>query len=332
MERLIEKIRKARTDPAFDLARPPGRVGPLVFSSPHSGRAYSRRFRKLSRLDTKTLRLSEDCYVDQLFRAAPDFGAPLISARTPRAYVDVNREPLELDPAMFTDSLPDGTNSTSERVAVGLGTIARIVSVGLDIYDRKLVYAQEEHRIQDIYVPYHRALSGLLEKARAIHGWAALIDCHSMPSCGATSSASSGATSGPTSGPGGIDRIGAYRPPATSSEKEQSPYDPDIVLGDRFGTSCSAALADRIEASFTRMGYRVVRNDPYAGGYCTVRYGAPIDGIHAIQIEINRRLYMCERSLRKRRGDFERVQGHLGNMIADLTGLDLGREQPLAAE
>ena len=299
----------------YFLTDPGGAAGPFVFSSPHSGRDYTPEFRKQSQLDDRALRLSEDCYVDQLFQAAPDMGAALISARFPRAYVDVNREPYELDPAMFADRLPVYANTDSERVRSGLGTIARIVSMGRDIYDHKLVYAEESARINGIHKPYHRALSALLDRAREKHGWAVLIDCHSMPSF-------PGAYGGAT-GPSLAPAIWARR---------RDGEEPDIVLGDRFGTSCNLELTIALESAFRERGYKVSRNVPYAGGYCTVRYGAPSRNLHAIQIEISRRLYMCENTLRKKRSLFDRLQRDLTGIIGGVTRMDLAGRRPLAAE
>lgn len=299
----------------FLLHTPRGAAGPLVLNSPHSGRNYTAEFRAASRLDAETLRLSEDCYVDELFAAAPAHGAALIAATIPRAYVDVNREPMELDPRMFEDQLPPEANTGSERVAAGLGVIARVVSTGLPIYDGKLLYAEEKARIEDIYLPYHAALQTLVREAQERCGYAILIDCHSMPS--------GQAAAGPRS----------CRPLPTSHGGQLR--DPDIVLGDRYGNSCSPRLTNRIEMLLQDMGYSVARNDPYAGGYCTIRYGKPRAGVHAIQIEINRRLYMDE-SLIKRRGNaMRRVAGNMERLIAAVSAMsiaDLEGGSRLAAE
>lgn len=307
----------------FLLHMPDEPAGPLVLSSPHSGRNYTPEFRAASRLDPQSLRLSEDSFVDELFATAPTHGAALIAAAVPRAYVDVNREPLELDPRMFADKLPDEANIKSDRVAAGLGTIARVVANGLPIYDNKLVYAEEKRRIENIYQPYHAALQRLLRDARTRCGHAILIDCHSMPS----------GQFGP-SGPWGGNTPACS--PLPSFGNSRLP-DPDIVLGDRFGTSCSPRLTDHIEALLGDMGYSVVRNNPYAGGYCTVRYGAPRKGVHAIQIEINRRLYMDERRIKRGKKAMQRVAADMDHLIATVStmkasALDLGATDRLAAE
>lgn len=243
---------------------PVERLVPLVFSSPHSGRDYPAEFIAASRLDPDTLRRSEDSFVEELFACAPDYGAPLLAACFPRAFCDVNREPYELDPAMFAGPLPQYANTRSPRVAAGLGTIARVVASGADIYDGKLPVAEMERRINGYYRPYHQRLSELLEATRLQFGWHVLIDCHSMPSIG-----------GPMERDVGLSRV-------------------DVVLGDCFGASCAAVITATVEETLRSRGYRVVRNTPYAGGYTTRHYGQPRRGSHVLQIEINRALYMDE--------------------------------------
>ncbi len=257
---------------------------PLVFASPHSGSHYPENFVAESLLDVATLRKSEDCYVDELFSSAPDLGAPLLRALYPRAYLDVNREPFELDPTMFDDSLPDHANTNSARVATGLGTIARIVATRREIYRSKLKFAEAERRINDVYRPYHDALSGLIGRAMSRFGLCFLIDCHSMPSTGLPINIGLGARN------------------------------IDIVLGDCTGLSCSALLTDTVEDFLANKGYRVIRNNPYAGGYTTQHYGDPANGIHAIQIEINRGIYMDEVTLR-RKPSFVQIQADIRVMI-----------------
>jgi N-formylglutamate deformylase len=259
---------------------------PLVFSSPHSGRSYAREFMEIARLDEKTLRRSEDSYVDDLFAAAPGHGAPLIAATFPRAFCDVNREAWELDPAMFEDSLPSWVNTTSPRVGAGLGTIARVVANGEAIYGIRLRFAEAQRRVQGYWQPYHDALSSLIEDTRAKFGACLLVDCHSMPS---------GATAG--------------RRPA-----------PDIVLGDAHGSACAPAVTRRAEAFFVGRGYQTRRNDPYAGGYVTRHYGRPNANIHALQIEVARGLYMDEVTLEKRDG-YTRVQRDAGALMKVLAAV-----------
>jgi N-formylglutamate deformylase len=249
-----------------------------VFSSAHSGADYAPDFLAESRLEPLTLRRSEDFCVDRLFAAAPDYGAPLLSAHFPRAYCDANREPWELDPLMFEDALPPWVNTTSPRIGAGLGTIPRIVASGEHIYGRKLRFAEAEERVRRCWEPYHAALRGLIGLTMQRFGTCLLIDCHSMPST-------------------------------------QGHATPDFVLGDAYGTACDTGLVNRVELCLRRLGYSVRRNDPYAGGYVTRHYGRPRDGVHALQIEVSRRLYMDERRI-ERHGGFARLQRDLTDLIA----------------
>ena len=266
----------AEIAPAFEILRPACQRLPLVFASPHSGSIYPESLKAASRLTDQALRKSEDCFVDEIVAAAPGLGAPLIRALFPRVYVDPNREPFELDPAMFDGQLPDYANVRSPRVSAGLGTIARIVADGEPIYREKLPVAEAMRRISTCYRPYHAALAGLIAETRQRFGFAILVDCHSMPSTGL-----SPIGSGPYERKGGSQKGGRI----------------DTVLGDCFGTACSPAVSERCEALLRGLGYSVVRNHPYAGGYTTRHYGRPREGVHAIQIEINRSLYMDERQL-----------------------------------
>lgn len=245
---------------------------PVVFASPHSGRNYPAGFIAQSKLDPHLLRTSEDCYVDELFSAATERGYPLIAANFPRAYCDPNREAFELDPDMFVDALPTFANTASVRVAGGLGTIAKVVGNGREIYGRKLLYAEALHRIESCYRPYHDALEDIVEKTYARFTKAVVIDCHSMPAIG-----------GPQDHDRGLSR-------------------PDIILGDRFGTSCAPLLVNQIEHILADLGFKVRRNAPYAGGFTTHHYGQPQLGRHALQIEINRALYLDEATLEKNVG------------------------------
>ena len=242
---------------------PVGLFCPLVLSSPHSGAIYPRRFLASSRLDAATLRRSEDAFVDELFAGAVALGAPMARARFPRAYPDVNREPYELDPRMFEGKLPAHVNTRSLRVAAGLGTIARLVAESQEIYARRMPVAEALHRIEAGYRPYHAALRRLTQQAHKRFGLAVLLDCHSMPSH--------------VAGVAGPDGAKA-----------------DIVLGDRFGTSCDPELTAVAEAELRKRGYLVQRNKPYAGGFITEHYGHPASHLHALQIEINRAVYMNE--------------------------------------
>ncbi|PSC07057.1 N-formylglutamate amidohydrolase [Alsobacter soli] len=263
--------------PPFQIAEPASWTTPLIFNSPHSGRVYPDSFVKGSRLDAITLRRSEDTFVDELFAGVVSRGAPLMSANFPRAYLDVNREPYELDPRMFDGRLPAYANTRSLRVAGGLGTIARIVGDAQEIYARRIPVDEGLQRIEHLYKPYHRALENLLQNALRRFGALLLVDCHSMPS--------------------GV----AQREDASKA---------DVVIGDRYGSSAAGFFADVIEHELHQRGYVVARNKPYAGGYITEHYGDPAGGRHAIQIEICRSLYMDERRYVRTHG-FARVADDL---------------------
>ncbi len=266
-----------------DLQQPVEHVLPLVLASPHSGSEYPADFLAASRLDAVALRRSEDSFVDQLFGAAPRLGAPLLSARFPRAYIDVNREAYELDPGMFADALPAFVNAGSPRVRMGLGTIARIVGGGEEIYARKLCFAEAERRIESLYQPYHEVLRRLVEETDARFGGCLLVDCHSMPSAG------SGC---------GQDRA-------------------DIVLGDCHGAACAPQIIEAARHFLAERGFVVAINAPYAGGFTTGHYGRPSERRHALQIEINRALYMNERSYRPK-PYFARLATDLAEFVEQL--------------
>jgi N-formylglutamate amidohydrolase len=274
--------------PAFETIRPRRLAAPLVFNSAHSGRVYPERFLAMTRLDHLSIRQSEDAYVEELFARAPHLGCPLLEAHFPRAYLDVNREPWELDPAMFAEPLSDRFNTTSPRVAAGLGTLARVVAENKPIYREPLTLEDARMRIEGIYQPYHAALQNLIAEAHANFGVAILVDCHSMPRVSR-----------------GGDRSA-----------------PDVVIGDRYGTACAPEIMDVVETVFSAAGLRVVRNRPYAGGFCTRCYGRPQHGLHAVQIEISRHLYMNEATLAKT-GNFEGVRQMAERLIFALLGLDI---------
>lgn len=273
--------------PAFETIKPRRAVAPVVFNSAHSGRDYPERFLNLTRLDHLSIRQSEDAFVDDLFMRAPHMGAPLLRAHFPRAYLDVNREPYELDPAMFVETLPDKYNTTSPRVAAGLGTLARVVAENKPIYRERLTLEDARMRIEGIYRPYHQTLQRLLTETVNQFGTAILVDCHSMPQ---------------------LSRSGDRTPP-------------DIVLGDRYGTSCAAYVIDQIEAVFAAAGFKVARNRPYAGGHITRVYGRPQYGINTVQIEISRHLYMNEATMKPNK-DYAAVQQIVTGLIASLIQLD----------
>jgi N-formylglutamate amidohydrolase len=271
---------------APDGAPPPT---PLVFASPHSGRCYPDDMLAAAALDPLALRRSEDAFVDDLIAEVPELGAALITARFARAYIDFNREAFELDPGMFADELPEFARARTARVAAGLGAIARVVSEGQEIYARKLTFAEARGRIEGAHRPYHAALERLLGEAHAAHGFAILVDWHSMPAAAARA--------------GGRDR------PC------------DIVLGDRFGAACAGLLTGRVERELEALGYRMARNTPYAGGYTTEHYGRPARRTHALQVEINRALYLDEAKLVPTAG-FERLKADLQGLTRALAGAD----------
>jgi N-formylglutamate amidohydrolase len=281
-----------RTD-AFDLRRaaPAGAAPPtpLVFASPHSGRLYPADMMAAAALDAQSIRRSEDAYVDDLIAGAAEFGVATITARYARAYIDLNREAFELDPGMFADELPEFARARTARVAAGLGAIARVVSEGQEIYARKLTFAEARGRIDGAHRPYHESLGALIGEAHAAHGFAILVDWHSMPAAAART--------------GGRDRSC------------------DIVLGDRFGAACAGVLPARVERELEALGYRVARNTPYAGGYTTEHYGRPSRRVHALQIEINRALYLDEATLIPTAG-FETLKADLAKVARALAHAD----------
>ncbi len=279
------------TGAPFEIIAPPVQTVPMIFVSAHSGRAYEPDFVEASRLDQLSLRRSEDSFVDELFAAAPTQGAPMLRANFPRVYLDPNREPWELDPTMFEDALPDFVNTSSLRVAGGLGTIARVVTNGAEVYQGKLRFSEAERRIKTLYIPFHETIQDLLTLTVQRFAAAVLIDCHSMPSFG-----------GPMDRDPGTERA-------------------DVVLGDRFGTSCAKAVTDTAEDVLTKAGYRVARNDPYAGGFTTRNYGRPEAGIHALQIEIKRSLYMDEDTIERLPGMAE-VTANMTTLIGALAAID----------
>jgi len=275
----------------FRLITPQRGGMPYLFNSPHSGRNYPATFRQMSCLDAFDLRLSEDRFVDHLFAGLVNAGATVMLAEFPRAYLDVNREACELDASMFADRLPDFVPSPTLRVAAGFGCVPRLVAADKPIYDHKLPSAEALGRITSLYRPYHRCLEAALQALKNRYGYAILIDCHSMP---------------------GQSRV-------LEGEEAQ----PDMILGDVYGRSCSAALTNHASAVLEEMGYHVRRNQPYAGGYITCHYGQPASNIHAMQIEINRDLYLDPYSLEPHDG-FAPLCAHMLAFGRDL--MQLGPE------
>ncbi|MDU8911354.1 N-formylglutamate amidohydrolase [Aestuariicoccus sp. MJ-SS9] len=283
---------------AYHLHHPEGHTSCVVFASPHSGRDYPWSFLRRTELDEHAIRSSEDAYVDRLFEAAPQFGAPFLRAGAPRAFIDYNRASDELDPALIEGVRRMGHNP---RVASGLGVVPRVVANGRAIYRGKLPLAEAERRIALYWRPYHEQLQKLLDTARTRFGEAILVDCHSMPH-----EAVENATRG-----------GAKRP--------------QIVIGDRFGASASAEISDRIEAAFAAAGLEVARNTPFAGAYITQHYGCPSRRQHAIQIEIDRAIYLDEARVRPN-ANFHAFRRLLRGVIAEIAVIGQRDDQPLAAE
>ena len=288
---------KDELDPAFEVLEPAQWRGPVLFNSPHSGNVYPRPFLGSSRLDIATLRRSEDSFVDELALGVVRRGYPLMRAHFPRCYVDVNREPYELDPRMFDGRLPSFANTRSMRVAGGLGTVARVVGDAQEIYGQRLSVDEALRRIEALYKPYHRALRRLITRVHRDLGTAVLVDCHSMPS--------------------------------TTAAKEERPR-ADVVLGDRYGTSCVPAVSETIEQTLRSLGYTVSRNKPYAGGFITEHYGNPAAGLHSLQLELNRALYMDERRY-ERSASFAQLQSDLETVANRIGGIPLEELRPYRA-
>ncbi len=282
---------------AYDLEMPAKRTSCVVFSSPHSGRDYPLEMLQRSVLNRHVIRSSEDAYVDRLFDTAPGLGIPLLKAKMPRAYLDLNRSPDELDPALIDGIRRRGHNP---RVSSGLGVIPRVVANGRAIYRGKLTIDEARQRIDTYWHPYHTRLKSLLAESYTMFGQAILIDCHSMPHEAVAAA--------------GTTRSGR----------------PEIVLGDRFGASASGEIVDQIESAFAAAGLSVARNAPFAGAYVTQTYGRPGRRQHAIQIEIDRSLYMDEQKILPGT-NFELFRQTLRKVIADIARI--GPEAvPLAAE
>ena len=283
--------------PPFEIVEPAEWRAPIIFNSPHSGSFYPEGFLKASRIDLPTLRRSEDSFMDELIGELSERGFPVVRVNFPRSYVDVNREPYELDPRMFSGRLPSFANTRSMRVAGGLGTIPRVVGDGQEIYRERLSVDDALTRIETLYKPYHRALRRLINRVHQGFGAVVIVDCHSMPSIGVS---------------------------------RDEPRRPDVVIGDRYGTSCAPLLPDRVEETMSRLGYSVGRNKPYAGGFITEHYGNPASGLHTIQLELNRAIYMDER--RRQKGPrFAQVAADFAALADALATVPLGDLGPFQA-
>lgn len=288
--------------PAFAIDEPVSVISPVVFASPHSGRLYPQSFLNACAASMLDLRRIEDAYVDRVLSDVHETGAPVISGLIARACIDLNRAETEMDPSMFEDPPPAWTGLRSPRVEAGLGCLPRVAFNGAPIYGRKLSYREAQARLEQVYKPYHRALEALMRRAQAMFGQSWLIDCHSMP-----------------------------------AEAENASRAPDIVIGDRFGASCGAGLADHVELLFRQRGYTTARNAPYAGGFATLTHGQPSLGRHALQIEIRRRLYLDEARVEPNEG-FLPLRRHVTEIAAeicaftrDAVGLSAGNTKRKAA-
>jgi len=285
------------TEEAFNLFLPTRRLTSVVFCSPHSGRRYPEAFLRDTVLDQRTIRTSEDAFVDQLLGSVPGLGAPLLVATCPRAYLDLNRGPDELDPAVVDGAL---SLSHNPRVLSGLGVIPRVVAGGRAIYRGKIPMVEAQRRIRDVWHPYHSQLQRLLDESRRLFGQAVLIDVHSMPH------------------------------EAMDAIASRAGRRPAIVIGDRYGAAAATPIVDLIEEAFRARGLNVARNAPFAGAYITQSYGRPAAGQHAVQIEMDRALYMDELSIRPN-AHFPAFKQLLDGVLADIA--EIGRSQgALAAE
>ncbi len=285
------------TTDAFVLSCPDRQVAPVILSSPHSGNWYPPDFLARSVLDRHAIRSSEDAFVDRLFGAAPDLGLPLLAARVPRAYLDLNRAPDEMDPAVI-----DGIEQPAHnpRVSSGLGVIPRVVAGARAIYAGKLSRQEADFRLTRYWHPYHDALRGLIGQTVAAFGEAIVLDCHSMPHEAIE----------------GHARFGAPLP--------------EVVLGDRYGAAAGREVMARVEAAFQAEGLRVARNAPFAGAHITHAYGRPSQRVHVIQVEIDRALYMDEARIEPL-ARFDSFRARIGRILVRIAG-DEARGLPLAAE
>ncbi|WP_394181024.1 N-formylglutamate amidohydrolase [Yoonia maritima] len=282
----------------FDLSLPAVRSTSVVFASPHSGRDYASSFLSIADLDAAEIRSSEDAFIDRLYEDAPSFGAPFIKALAPRAFVDLNRGPDELDPALIEGVRRKPHNP---RIASGLGVIPRVVANGRHIYRGKISLNEAHDRIATYWRPYHDQLQTLLDESNRAYGESILIDCHSMPH------------------------------EALATMNLQNAPRPDIVLGDRFGSTAAGHIMDQVEAAFTEAGLRVARNAPFAGAYIVQQYGRPSRNQHAIQVEMDRALYMDERTLEPK-SDFAAFKEQISAAIAMIAAIGFAKDQPVAAE
>ncbi len=285
------------TSNAFRLTKPARQETSVIFASPHSGRDYPADFLAASQLDTLQLRSSEDAYVDRLIARAPMFGAPLLCALAPRAYIDLNRASDELDPAVIAGI---DRMALNPRISSGLGVIPRVVAGGKAIYAGKITHAEAACRLNRHWHPYHDALKALIDETHAKFGEAILIDVHSMPH----------------------EAIDAHARPGNPR--------PEVVLGDRFGAAAGRDVVDRVEAAFATAGFRTARNSPFAGAFIAQHYGRPLTQRHVVQIEIDRALYLDEAKVEPGAG-FASFSVRMNRVMAEIASIGR-RSLPVAAE
>lgn len=283
---------------AYTLGQPRPCTTSVIFASPHSGRAYSKEFLRSTVLDTRTIRSSEDAFVDELISCAPRHGAQTIAATAPRAYIDLNRNADELDPAVVS-GLRRVTHNP--RISSGLGVVPRVVANGRAIYRGKMHLNEAKARLDAYWHPYHDQLRRMLDMTRNSFGQAILVDCHSMPH------------------------------EAIDALHQHSDARPDVVLGDRFGAASAAHIVDQVEAAFKNAGLRVARNAPFAGAFIAQHYGRPSRNQHVVQIEIDRALYMDEETIQRGR-QFRAFQRLMEQVISDIADFGRASQMPLAAE
>ncbi len=284
----LERDSLRAMSPAFDVARPNIWRAPLIFASPHSGSIYPDSFLRRSAYNLAQLRANEDAFIERLFAPVSAIGAPLLAARFPRCFVDVNRAPYELPPSWPDDS-EGGDSEVTPQAAAGYGVIPTLIMQDIEIYKDPLDKAVARARLDTLYYPYHNALSELITECCARFGGAIVIDCHSMP---------------------GFNEMGARRA--------------DIVLGDRYGQSCSPAVIGAAEHAFAQCGYSVTRNHPYAGGFVTRHYGRsaqnPEGPVQTLQIEINRDLYLNPVTLRPKPKGYAKLARDIHGIVGDIMG------------
>jgi N-formylglutamate deformylase len=267
---------------AFRLTPPSASHVPLVLDSPHSGREYPDDFGAAVPLDL--LRQAEDSYVDELYASGPARGATLIAARFPRSYIDPNRSLLDIDASLLDSAWP-GPAIKSRKTELGIGLIWRLLDSGVPIYSRKLSIEEVKQRIVRYHQPYQRAVKDAIDAAHEHFGAVWHLNLHSMPAVS-----------------GSISEEGPGKPRA------------DFVLGDRDGTTCDAEFTGTVAEALRGMGYEVKVNDPYKGVELVRAFSDPKAGRHSLQIEVNRRLYMDERTREKSAG-FEALRGNLDRLL-----------------